>query len=208
MHLRSNKILIFVFAAVWLSLTGAGLRILLSYESSPGDAGNPPKKWPVASRIERASGMPVLVMMAHPHCPCTRASIGELAMLMARVQGKVNAYVLFYKPSGSADGWEKTDLWKSAAAIPGVTVLSDVDGGEAHRFNIETSGHTLLFDPEGRQVFSGGITGSRGHSGDNEGRSAIVSLLTTGAPSRDNTFVFGCSLFDPNRQKETTLCSK
>ena len=39
---------------------------------------------------------------------------------------------------------------RSAAAIPGVKVLSDVHGVEATRFGAETSGHTLLFDRDGR----------------------------------------------------------
>ena len=211
MRTSPHRTLIFVFTIAWLAITGAGLGILLKYENAPGQEGNPPQKWPVASLIGHTAGKPVLVMVAHPHCPCTRASIGELAMLMARVQGKADAYVLFYKPANAAEGWEKTDLWKSAAAIPGVTVMSDVDGAEAQRFNIETSGHTLLFDAAGWLVFSGGITESRGHSGDNDGRSAITSMLTTGAGAtrQGSTLVFGCSLFDPkNQQKEIPLCSK
>jgi hypothetical protein len=113
---------------------------------------------------------------------------------MAQAQGRVTAYVLFVKPSGSADDWEKTDLWQSAASIPGVTVVVD-DGAEAQRFHAVTSGQTALYDVEGRLQFSGGITGSRGHSGDNAGRSAIVSLLNTGDAERTKTSVFGCPLY-------------
>jgi len=133
-------------------------------------------------------------MLAHPHCPCTRASIGELARLMAQAQGRVTAYALFVKPAGSSDDWENTDLWRNAAGIPGVNVVVD-DGVEAQRFHAVTSGQTVLYDAEGHLLFSGGITGSRGHSGDNEGRSAIVSLLNTGEAERAETSVFGCPLF-------------
>jgi hypothetical protein len=113
---------------------------------------------------------------------------------MAQAQGRITAYVLFVKPSGSADDWEKTDLWQSAANIPGVSVVVD-DGAEALRFHAVTSGQTALYDVEGRLLFSGGITGSRGHSGDNAGRSAIVSLLNTGEAERTETSVFGCPLY-------------
>jgi hypothetical protein len=139
-------------------------------------------------------------MAAHPQCPCTRASVAELAQLMAHVQGKVQAYVLFYSPRESGVDWQNTDTRRSAAQIPGVTVLSDVDGAEAQRFGAETSGHTFLFDPSGQLLFNGGITASRGHSGDNPGESAIVSLINDHSSKRSRTFVFGCSLKNPVRE--------
>jgi hypothetical protein len=112
---------------------------------------------------------------------------------MTQAQGRVTAYVLFLKPEGSTDDWEKTDLWQNAASIPGVNAVVD-DGVEARRFQAETSGQIVLYDADGRLLFSGGITGSRGHSGDNAGRSAIVSLLNTGEAERAETPVFGCRL--------------
>jgi hypothetical protein len=179
---------------------------LWTYESTPGDVGAVPRSWP-GSRIQRAPGRATLVMLAHPHCPCTRASMDELAQIMASAQGRVVAYVLFLKPKQAGGDWEKTDLWQSAAAIPGVTVLSDLDGGEARRFGVKTSGHTLLFDSDGRLRFSGGITESRGHSGDNAGRSAIVSLLNNHRADRAQTSVFGCSLEDPKQMADRRRCS-
>jgi len=181
-----------------------GLRAFLNYDTKPGRVGVVPSTWPV-SQIERASDHATLVMVAHPRCPCTRASVGELAQIMAQLQGKVVAYVLFVKPTNSGADWEETDLRRSAAAIPGVTVVSDVDGVEARRFGAETSGHTLLFGADGRLLFSGGITESRGHAGDNAGESAIVSLVNNHAAARTDTFVFGCALAvreQPQRGKD------
>jgi hypothetical protein len=184
-----------LFLVGWIVAVCLGSRTLLNYESRPGRIGTVPQNWP-GSRIQRAHHRATLVMLAHPHCPCTRASVGELAQIMAQAEDRIAAYVLFLKPEGSSSDWEKTDLWRSAAAIPGVTVLPDVDGAEARRFGVETSGHTVLFDNEGRLLFSGGITGSRGHSGDNAGRSAIVSLLRNHRADRAQSSVFGCSLLD------------
>jgi hypothetical protein len=116
---------------------------------------------------------------------------------MTQAQGRVTAYVLFIKPSGFTTEWEKTDLWASAAAIPGVHVVSDDEGVEADRFHSATSGQTLLYDAEGKLLFSGGITSARGHEGDNAGRAAIVSLLTTSDAALTKTSVFGCPLFAP-----------
>jgi hypothetical protein len=182
-----------VFGIVWIAAVAFGLRAFLNYDTKPGRVGAVPRTWPV-SQIERASDHATLVMVAHPRCPCTRASVGELAQIMARLQGKVVAYVLFVRPSKSGADWEETDLRRSAAAIPGVTVVSDVDGVEAGRFGAETSGHTLLFGADGRLLFSGGITESRGHAGDNAGENAIVSLVNNHAAARTETFVFGCAL--------------
>jgi hypothetical protein len=175
----------------------AGLVILLNYENTPGTAGSPVVQWPASSAIQRHAGRATLLMFAHPQCPCTRASIGELALLMAHCQGLVDAHVVFFKPQESGDDWSKTDLWRSAAAIPGVTVGQDDAGAEADRFHAETSGYTLLYDRQGQLRFNGGITAARGHSGDNAGRSAIIGLLRDGLAGTNRTKVFGCSLLNP-----------
>ncbi|HEV2912273.1 MAG TPA: hypothetical protein VGX92_03055 [Pyrinomonadaceae bacterium] len=197
---RRNRLVILTSMTLWLLLVGTGMAVLLDYENTPGAAAKPPMWWPAESRIKRPQEGSTLIMLAHPHCPCTRASINELALLMAHSQGRLSAYVLFLKPSGFSEEWEKTDLWQSAASIPGVQVVSDDDGVEARRFHATTSGHTSLYDADGRLVFSGGITGARGHSGDNAGRSAVESLLNEGAADRSETFVFGCPLFDENSE--------
>jgi hypothetical protein len=184
------------FAVNWVVAVPYGLGVLLNYETKPGSIGAVPQTWP-GSQLQPTPGRATLVMLAHPHCPCTRASVGELAQIMAQSEGRIAAYVLFLKPTGSDSTWENTDLWRSAAAVPGVTVMADKDGAEARRFGSETSGHTLLFDENGRLLFSGGITRSRGHSGDNAGRSAIISFLNNHTPDRAQTSVFGCSFSDP-----------
>src|SRR5882724_7622964 len=194
MRFNTRKSILITACAAWILMIAVGLTLLWRYENASGPAAAPPSQWPLASGIHLATDRATLIMLTHPHCPCTRASIGELARLMAQAQGRVTAYALFVKPAGSSDDWENTDLWRNAAGIPGVNVVVD-DGVEAQRFHAVTSGQTVLYDAEGRLLFSGGITGSRGHSGDNEGRSAIVSLLNTGEAERAETSVFGCPLF-------------
>jgi hypothetical protein len=181
----------------WVFAVGTGLALLQRYDSTPGAAAVAPEHWPSDSRVQPVAGRATLIMLAHPRCPCTRASIGELARLIAQVQGtKTDAYVLFLRPDGSDDDWERTDLWRSAAEIPGVQVVTDEGGREARRFGSLTSGETLLYDGDGRLVFSGGITDGRGHSGDNTGRSALVALLTGTAPEQITAPVFGCPLIE------------
>jgi hypothetical protein len=208
LQLRNRRILaISLFAITWIAAVSFGMRVLFRYENTPGRVGSLSQAWP-AAQIERATDRPTLVMLAHPHCPCTAASVGELAQIMARLQGRVTAYVLFVKPKGAGHDWEDTDLRRSAEAIPGVKVLFDPDGVEARRFGAETSGHTLLFGADGRLLFSGGITATRGHAGDNVGESAIVALVNSQTPARTQTLVFGCSLANRGETGSTTLCLK
>jgi len=193
MNPKIKIILTASLGVVWAGAAVFGGHALLKYENSPGKVGHVSSAWPANSSIQLASDRPTLVMLAHPQCPCSRASMNELAQLMARVQGKVRAYVLFYTPRDSGSDWQNTETSRSAAQIPGVMVLPDIDGAEAERFGAETSGHTFLFDPSGRLLFNGGITASRGHSGDNAGEGSIVSLINNHTAKFGQTFVFGCS---------------
>jgi len=194
---RMKKIVSGLAGLAWLAGVGVGLSILWEYEHAPGVVvGTAPSSWPPSTGMGRVPGRATLVMLVHPQCPCSRASVGELALVMARAQGLVDAHVLFYRPAGVAANWHQTDLWSAAEAIPGVEVAVDENGAAASRFGVATSGHTLLYDDLGQLQFSGGITGSRGHAGDNAGRTAIVSLLLHQAAERRFTSVFGCSLLD------------
>jgi hypothetical protein len=182
-------------AAVWLAGAVAGLWVLWAYENRPGKGANSPTRWPGETRLVRSPGQPTLVLLAHPQCTCTRASLDELAEVLGRVQTPPKTYVLFLKPSQFFDGWEKTDLWRKASSLPNVTIVRDDDGLEAEKFGAVTSGQTLLYDATGQLIFSGGVTGARGHTGDNAGRAALIALLDRKEPSRRATSVFGCSLF-------------
>lgn len=193
---KKSQLILIASVFLWLCAVGVGLCMLWDYESSPGITATAPARWPANSQIQRASDRATLVMFAHPRCPCTRASIGELARLMTRCQGRVSAIVLFFRPEGFPLDWEKTDLWNSAELIPGVSVMRDEGGFQARSFNAATSGQVTLYDPAGQLVFSGGITISRGHSGDNNGVDQIVSLIVTGEADQKETMVFGCPILD------------
>jgi hypothetical protein len=185
-----------VLGAVWLGAAASGLWLLWRYDNTPGDAAYAPEEWPAVTTLARATDRPTLVMLAHPHCTCTRASLGELAEALARTRLAPRTYVLFMTPTGFREGWEHTELWKKAAGLPGVTVVRDDDGRVAQHFGAVTSGQTLLYDVRGKLVFSGGITGARAHPGDNPGRHSLVALLNRESAARSGTSVFGCPLFD------------
>ena len=198
---RKSKIVV-ALLAVWMLAVGSGLRVMLAYDNTPGIIATSSTMWPADSHLSRQAGVATLVMMIHPHCPCSRASVSELSLLLARVQGRVNANVLFVRPLGVPANWEIAELWTSVAWMPGVKLRVDNDGVEAHRFGSTTSGQVMLYNTQGRLLFRGGITASRGHSGENDGRSAIVALLTQGQADTDETPVFGCQLIGTMKNPE------
>ncbi len=184
--------------ALWIPAVAFGINILWSYSTTPGRTGGPPLDWPTNAPIAREKGRATLVMFAHPQCECSRATLGELAILMAQTHRQLDVDVFFYLPAHEASAWAQTDLWHGASAMPGVRVHEDREGAVAQSFGAFTSGQTLLYDSSGRLLFKGGITAFRGHSGDNAGRSAITALLQS-EPSPGTilpviTPVFGCSL--------------
>jgi len=182
-------------AVVWLCLAAVGLAVLWQYDNAPGEAANAPASWPSHSHLTPAADTPTLVMLAHPQCTCSRASLGELEELLARSDVHPKTYVVFLKPATFGEGWEQTDLWRTAKRLRDVSVVRDDDGVEARAFGAATSGQTLLYDQNGHLQFSGGITGSRAHEGDNAGRQSLLALLNGGGSARTGTDVYGCPLF-------------
>ena len=184
-------------ASLWLAAIVAGTVGLMAYDYTAGQDSANPATWPSSSQIARSPDRPTLIMFAHPDCPCTRASIGELAVLMAPSQNLARVYVIFLQWAGAGPDELHTDLWRSAEEIPGVVVQADKAGREAGYFRVATSGRVLLYNVHGSLLFSGGITPSRGHYGDNAGLSALMSLLHHAAAPIRETPAFGCSLLNP-----------
>ena len=195
------RILWIASVAIWLGAVVGGLAMVASYDNRPGVSAHAPSRWPEASRLDRTSDRPTLVMVVHPRCDCSRASVAELAELMARATVRPRAYVAILKPRGLSEDWDATGIRRAALRIPGVKVIRDEDGGEARSFGAQTSGQTFLYDARGKLLFSGGITAARGHAGQSVGRTAILSLLNQEPAQVATSSVFGCSLLSPSDQR-------
>jgi hypothetical protein len=180
--------------SVWSIVSISGFSWLVAYAASPGSAGLVPTEWPVGSRVALDPTRDNLIVALHPHCPCSRATLHELAEIMAQCEQKASVHVLVYQPLSAPDGWEFSDLWHSAAGIPGVQMVTDDEGAEAARFGAETSGQTALYDGQGHLLFHGGITIARGHEGANPGQTAVIELLMSRTSGESESCVFGCPL--------------
>jgi hypothetical protein len=183
-----------VVSLTWLLAIMMCYSTFLSYEAKPAKTLPHPLRWPVDSALQRSNNQNCLVMFIHPKCPCTRASLTELSVLMTKCSKELKAYAVFLRPDGVEADWEKTAHWLRASQIPGVTVVCDRSGLEADRFGAFASGETLVYTSDGKLVFAGGITGARGHEGDNQGLYSIVGILKEGDMRCPSTGVFGCPL--------------
>ena len=190
-----NRMRTAVALTTWAIACVAGLAALAGYQATPG-GGSDVSTWPTGTSLRAAGGgTDTLVIVVHPKCPCSRATLSNLAVLLAHCPpGRIATTVLFVRPAGVPDGWERTDLWDAAAAIPGVTVATDAGGVEAIRFGAVTSGQAILFDGGGRVVFRGGLTPGRGHAGDSGGAAAVLAVADGRRPDDVQTPVFGCAI--------------
>ena len=166
----------------------------MKYANTPGVSAKPPIVWPRATALERSRDGLTLLLFLHPQCACSDSTLEELAHIVAAAPQKLKVYALFYAPEEHGRQWVQDRLWRSAAIIPGVRSIEDQNGREARGFRVATSGQALVYDAGGTLRFSGGITAARGHAGDNDGRTAIVSLALHGSAPIGTAPVFGCSL--------------
>ena len=193
--LRHSLLVKVALMACWIPVAAAIVNFEF-HESAPGAALHSSGHiWPKFTTLSRSDVKPTLVLFIHPQCPCTGSSIENLDRLVSASPGSCDVTLVFLQPSGFALDWVKKDLWVEAQRIPGARFFVDEEGKECRRFGALTSGTAILFDPDGNEVFCGGITSERGHAGDSLATVAIQGYLQTGKISIHTAPVFGCALF-------------
>jgi hypothetical protein len=165
---------------VWGVVVGLGLFAVFEHDTTSGEIARSPARWPSGTRLPRGRGVTV-AMFVYPGCPCTRASLGELAQIAFDADAAIDIVV-----TGPATPW-------GGAQPSGARWIAD-DGREAARFGAHTSGYTVVYDAAGVLQFAGGVTGSRGHVGDNVGRDAVQRIARGQDPEIHDHGVFGCAL--------------
>jgi hypothetical protein len=195
---RNNLYTIICMAFAWLVLVGGGAVWLLSYGETPSSQAHSPTLWPADTQLAKAQGRSTLLMFVHPRCACSRASIEELSRLLSHRSKGLSATIVFLQPDGVDSDWSRTSLWRDASLIPGVSIVTDYAGQLTHKFGVNTSGQTLLYNESGKLLFQGGLTPSRGHSGDSPGKTIILALTGSTSSTSQNcpatSCVYGCSM--------------
>jgi hypothetical protein len=193
---RRSGWVIWIATAIWFAAFAGGTVAFLRFEFTPGEATRAPLVWPVDSSIPLHPEGMTLVLFAHPHCVCTRASLDELQVILSHHSRPISAQVVFVQLSDFTDEEMRDESWEKAGRIPGIERRIDKEGVEARRFGALVSGYTLLYDAAGKLLFEGGVTGSRGQVGANAGRNSVIGFLRDAKVDTSRTPVFGCYLFD------------
>jgi hypothetical protein len=180
-------------AMIWVATVAVAYEAIRRFETTPGLSASAPRSWPAATAVARTPGTWSLVMLVHPHCSCSRASVKELADIVEKAPHDVQTTVLVYRPHEMAAGWERTSVYEAATRIHRARVLLDRDGAEARIFGGFTSGQTFLYDERGRLRFAGGVTSLRGHAGLNRGRVDVIRIATARSGNGSHP-VFGCAI--------------
>lgn len=175
-----------LLASLTLLGLSSGYLSWMLYESSPGRAARPPARYPESNPLPR------LLLFLHPRCPCSRATLAELARLRpAKIHLEI---VLSQQPP--------SEMMESLqSSFPEAEVMADAQGYRRELYRAWTSGQLIGYDREGRLGFCGGITASRGQSGACLGQAHLQAWLRGQPPQAAS--VFGCPLVHPDE-----LCSQ
>jgi len=170
----------------------AGFAALVRYEGFAAPRIAAPA---VIPNITPAAARPTLFLALHPRCPCSAATMDELAKIYSRAPGSFAVKAFVYRPAAEADSWTNSPTVSSLARY-GAEIQVDPDGRDAAALGLTVSGQTLLYSPEGRLLFNGGITGGRGHRGDNAGADALFAHVTKAPGAAATSRAYGCPLSD------------
>ncbi|MEM7228791.1 MAG: hypothetical protein AAF432_08245 [Planctomycetota bacterium] len=195
---RLSNCVLSIAIACWIVVIVGGFLGLTRYSTVPGATAATPATWPVAANLTPATSTTTVILFAHPHCPCTLATFAELRRALAHAPADVRTTVVFGRPADAQDDWAHGRLWTLVSSANDIDFRIDPDGVEAATFGAKTSGHCLVYAPDGTLRFSGGITSARGHEGANAGRRAMIEALRGPLESTANSPVFGCPLMQPH----------
>ncbi|MBX9689053.1 MAG: hypothetical protein K2X27_20255 [Candidatus Obscuribacterales bacterium] len=181
-----------LLVALWLSLVICGSALGLNYEKTPEQTKTAADIFPPKTCLKLNKEGFTLVFFAHPKCPCTQASLHNLAGFLSEAK-HVKAYACFMAPANFQGDWLEGANFNSAQNLHGLQLLVDSEQHEIRAFGASNSGETFLFDSNGRLRFHGGITAARGHEGDNDGLEALYEI-TGGRKDKAEYAVYGCAL--------------
>jgi hypothetical protein len=192
---KANRAGLCLLLAIWAAGVSFGVKKMLVFEFTPAAEISSPSQWPSHSTVKPDGFAPTLLVAVHPRCACSRASLQELDEILRQCP-RLAARILVYR----SRQWRTDEAADAILPRQQAEAVVDIDGQEASRFGLATSGETLLYSASGKLLFKGGITGSRGHLGENAGQLAIIQFANGQIGNRDRTPTFGCSLLSFNQR--------
>ena len=188
-----------IACSLWCAALVSGFALVHAQMSTPGDARPAPSAWPEDTSLSLDSDAPTILLFAHPRCPCTRATIRQLATTPPDVRDSLTLVL-----SGPRlRTYENQPLATLANELLEAEIALDPTGAEARRFGAHTSGHIVVYSPSGQLLFSGGITPGRGHEGPTDALTAFTRALRDAEASTHPSLVYGCPIFSPDHECPT-----
>ena len=193
---RSTRLII-ALTTVWLCGVASGLYVLWAYDNKPGVSAVAPARWPATSGLVPSTSGPTLLLRrasaVHLHARQPRRARRDSG---ARGHAAENLHPV----SETVDGSTRLGTDRPPANAPPrcpVSASSATMTASKHSASACRRPDRRFFTTAtARCVFSGGITGSRGHAGENAGELSLISLLShSNTTDRRATSVFGCPLF-------------
>ena len=177
----------------WLICIGGGYTYLLRYSFTAGLSIPAPERFSSPGVAQASSTRARLLIALHPRCPCSRATLHELAKIMSRATNACDVTALIFTPKGDSEDWLKGGLVNECRRLQ-CRIQADPGGEIAASLGCLTSGAVVLYDGAGKLRYQGGITGSRGHEGDNDGERTVLEILRGQHGSFSALPVFGCPI--------------
>lgn len=185
---------VYLLLGAWMLACVSLFVMLWSYANVAGTQGMLPAGWSPATQLQAPDDRAMLLVFAHPKCPCTRATMSAIERLQREVPGTFATRVVFYEPDVADASWRETDLWARAAKLIDAKAIADPGGLMTSEAGAVVSGCVALFDRDGVLQFWGGLTPSRGHEGESVGLSALRSILRGRDPGPVRAPVYGCEI--------------
>jgi hypothetical protein len=85
----------------WCGAIAVGAREIYAFSTQPGARADAPERWPGDSTLAGPDRHAAIVMFVHPECPCTRASLTELAAIATA--GNASIQIVLTSPG---DAWD------------------------------------------------------------------------------------------------------
>jgi hypothetical protein len=188
------RLALIVVTALWGAATFASWERLASHAYRQAATTSGVATWPQLGADFLADEKTRIVVFAHPGCPCTRATVAELAEVLADCPADASAAVVFVTAGLPDDVVSNSDTVAAARQTNNVIVVLDDDAQIAARYGATVSGETFAFNAAGRRIFHGGITAARGHRGTSGGRELLEQAIRNPAADTGEAPVFGCRL--------------
>ncbi len=195
-----------VSLVLWAVAVAVAVGALMTYGNRPGELGEPAPTWSLEALGEPATDRPTLVMFVHPKCPCTRASLEQVAKVQAARPHAFDLQFVIFVPTDEVGDWRNSDLIAFALRLAPEGVQFDSGGVLTKDAGARVSGTVAFYSTDGRLQFWGGVTPARGHQGPAAGLEAIRDLIDGNDAASRRAAVFGCPFFEAGESCAEDAC--